>query len=95
MVLNNDNFDQEIAEGTVLVDFWGEGCGPCRAMEPILSEIEIAGVRVVKLKVQDAMDVAVRYNISAVPTFIVFKDGKEVKRLTGIQSKDTLLEASQ
>tara|TARA_Y100000034_G_C6902535_1_gene417747 strand:+ start:3023 stop:3313 length:291 start_codon:yes stop_codon:yes gene_type:complete len=93
--LNDSNFDSEIGSGTVLVDFWSEGCGPCRMMEPVLSEIETAGVKVCKVNAGTNAALSSKYGVSAVPTFIIFKDGEVSERFLGVTSKDTLLEAAQ
>ncbi len=93
--LNEDNFEAETGSGTVLVDFWSDGCGPCRAMEPVLSEVEAAGIKVCKVNAGVHMALSSKYGVSAVPTFIIFKDGKIHEQFRGVTSKARLLEAAQ
>lgn len=94
--LNQDNFDTTIASSPtpVLVDFWSEGCGPCRMLSPVLEELaaEQSGKAVIaKVNIGDSPELAVRFGITAVPTLIVFKNGQLVRTLRGVQSKRELL----
>lgn len=95
-----ENFQQEVKDSPVpvLVDFWATWCGPCRALKPVLNEMagEADGqYKVVGVDIDECQDLASEYNISAIPTVLVFKNGEIVQRLTGLQSKKTLLEAMQ
>lgn len=95
--LNDKNFDAEVlkADLPVLVDFWAEWCGPCRMIAPIIEEIgkELGGkIKVTKLDVDDAQDVAAKYNIMSIPTLLIFKKGAVVGQIVGAMSKDQLLE---
>ena len=92
VILNNDNFKAEVldAKGLVLVDFWATWCGPCQMMAPTVSEIadEYEGkVKVCKLDVDQAMDIAMSYGVASIPTLILFKDGEIVKKSVGVVSK--------
>lgn len=92
--LNDSNFKQQIASGIVLVDFWAEWCMPCKMMAPILNEVadEVSnGVKVCKLNVDQAKQTAAKYNVRSIPTIIVFKNGKEVKRIVGVKQKGFIL----
>lgn len=93
IALTDGNFDEAISSGSMLVDFMASWCGPCRSMSPIVEEIAAEGnVRVGKVNVDEATQTAGRCNVMSIPTFILFKDGKEQKRLVGAMPKDKLLE---
>jgi thioredoxin 1 len=82
----------------VLVDFWSPACGPCRLQEPVLSELadQAAGqFEVKKVNVWDSPELATQFQISAVPTLMIFKQGQVVKTLVGYQDKSKLLTALQ
>ena len=94
--LNKDNFDKTIKSGLVLVDFWAPWCGPCRKQGPIIDELakEVGKTAIIgKANVDDNQQHAKKYKVSSIPTLIIFKDGKEVERLVGLQEKDVLLKA--
>ena len=86
--VNDANFGAEVlnANEPVLVDFWAEWCPPCKAMDPILDElsVELAGkVKIVKLDVETNPGIVTRYNVRAMPTLIVFKDGEPIDMKVG------------
>jgi len=94
--LNQDNFDSIIGSSPtpVLVDFWSEGCGPCRMLNPVLEEIAAAQVGkavVAKVNIGEFPELAARFGITAVPTLIVFKNGQPVRILRGVQSRREIL----
>jgi thioredoxin 1 len=89
-------FDDEVlnAETPVLVDFWATWCGPCRMMAPMIDEIATTHadkLRVVKVDIDAAGDVADRYHVMSVPTFAVFVGGQVVKTISGARAKPALL----
>jgi len=95
--LSDTTFDEEIGSSTepLLVDFWAEWCGPCKMIAPILDEIaeEKAGqIRIGKLNVDDAPDIARRFEVMSIPTMILFKDGEPAKRIIGAKGKAQLLD---
>jgi thioredoxin 1 len=95
--LTDATFDEQVksSEVPVLVDFWAEWCGPCKMISPVLEEIaeEQAGkVRIVKLNIDDNLDVTRRFDVMSIPTLILFKDGEPQVRLIGAKPKGQLLE---
>ena len=89
--VNTDNFEEEVlgAEQTVILDFWAEWCGPCRMVAPIVDEIaeENPDILVGKVNVDNEEALAVKFGIMSIPTLVVIKDGKEVKRSVGVIPK--------
>ena len=95
--LTDSTFDEEVkgADVPVLVDFWAEWCGPCKMIAPILDEIageQNGKLRIGKLNVDDNPGVAQRYEVMAIPTLILFKNGEVQKRLVGAKGKGQLLQ---
>ena len=91
--LNKDNFEKSIANGVALVDFWAEWCGPCKMQLPIIEEFsgEMEGKATVgKVNVDEQLELAQSFGIQSIPTLILFKDGKPVKKLVGLHSKESL-----
>ncbi|MDH3705724.1 MAG: thioredoxin [Acidimicrobiia bacterium] len=95
--LSDTTFDEEIGSSTepLLVDFWAEWCGPCKMIAPILDEIaqeEAGKIRIGKLNVDEAPDIARRFEVMSIPTMIIFKDGEPAKRIIGAKGKAQLLD---
>lgn len=94
LTITDNDFDKTIKKGITMVDFWAVWCGPCRRQGPIVEEIanEVGKkYKIGKLDVDNNKVSSNAYNVRNIPTLIIFKDGKEVKRLVGLQDKQTLL----
>ena len=91
--LNQNNFNNAIANGTTLVDFYADWCGPCRMVSPIVDEIaeERSDITVGKVNVDDENALDMKYGVMSIPTLIVFKDGQEKTRIVGARSKAAIL----
>jgi thioredoxin 1 len=78
----------------VLVDFYADWCGPCKAMNPVIQEVakEVKGrARVLKVNIDKSQEAAMQFNVQAVPTFMIFRNGKTVWRHSGMIDKQSLL----
>lgn len=90
-VFTDQNFQQEIAKGLVVVDYWAPWCGPCRVVTPIIEQLaeELKdNVKVGKMNVDENPQTASVFGIMSIPTVMIFKDGQPVKAVVGAQSKD-------
>ena len=95
-ILSDESFSDTVSESAepVLVDFWAEWCGPCKMIAPILDEIadeQVGSVKIAKLNVDEAQDIARQYEVMSIPTMILFKDGEPVKKIVGAKPKDAIL----
>ena len=92
ITINKNNFEEEVlkSEKIVLIDVWASWCGPCRMMSPVIDEIaEEMGenIKVGKINIDEEKELAIKYDVMSIPTFIVFKNGNEVGRSVGVQDK--------
>jgi thioredoxin 1 len=95
--VTDSSFDKDVMKSStpVLVDFWAEWCGPCRALSPKLEEIagEMSSqVKIVKMNVDENPQTPGQYGIRGIPAMLLFKDGKQVGELIGNQPKDNITE---
>lgn len=93
--VTKENFEEIKNSGkTVLLDFYADWCGPCKMVGPLISQIadEHEDIAVVKVNVDDEMDLAEKFGVASIPTIILFKDGKEAKKNIGAMSKAQLEE---
>jgi len=93
--VTDQNFDTDVlgSEKPIMVDFWAEWCGPCRAVSPILDQIATEHsekIDVVKLNVDDNPETAMKYQITSIPTMKVFRGGEVVKTVIGAKPKPAL-----
>jgi len=95
--VTDKNFENEVLKSNipVMVDFWAEWCGPCKVVSPIVDEIasDLDGkLKVTKVNVDDAQELAAKYNVMSIPTLLIFKGGEPVEQIVGAMSKDQLLD---
>ncbi len=95
MEVNDNNFQTAVLGSgeKILVDFWAPWCGPCRMQTPILERLvksEKTKAKIVKLNTDESPQTARNYHVDSIPTLIIFKDGKEIDRMVGVQPEGVL-----
>ena len=93
-ILNSNEFDNAIASGIVLVDFYADWCGPCKMLSPVIEGLaeKMEQVNFYKLNVDASSDIAGRYGVQAIPNLIIFKDGKAVDQITGFVPENEIID---
>ena len=93
--VTSENFESEVlnSEKVVLVDFYADWCGPCKMLSPIVEKVaeENSDIKVVKINVDNAQDLAMKYQVMSIPTLVVIKNGKEINRHVGLIDKEEII----
>lgn len=94
MIVTDDNFDSTISSHkTIMIDFWADWCSPCKMFSPIIDEVsKETGIWVGKINVDENTIKSIEYDVTSIPTTILFKDGKPIKRMIGAMPKHVLME---
>lgn len=91
--LTKENFEENISKGVTLVDFWATWCPPCQVQGPILDKLSTtlnSDTKIGKVDVDEQRDLANQYGIRSIPTLILFKDGKVIENMVGVQMENAL-----
>jgi len=92
--MNIEEFNELVKEGTTIVDFWAEWCGPCKMVSPVLDEIaEETGSKLLKINVDEEPELAQEFGISGIPAMMVYNNGKKLRDLVGAKPKPALKKA--
>lgn len=92
--INDENFSEIIKKGNILIDCYATWCGPCKMLSPIINQLatEVKNYLFYKLDIDKNEKIALEFNIKAIPTILIFKDGKLIKNEIGFKTKDELEE---
>lgn len=92
-VINTSEFDKAIENGVVVVDFFATWCGPCKMLAPVFDEAsQEVDATFVKVDIDQSLEIAQRFNITTVPTMMIFKNGQKVDSMVGFMPKEKLVE---
>ena len=92
-IIDSTNFEQEVNDGVVVVDFFATWCGPCKMLAPIFEQLSVEmkdDAKFVKVDIDKSLEIARKYMISSVPTMMIFKDGKPVDTMVGFMPKESI-----
>ncbi len=97
VAVSDSDFENEVlkADGPVVVDFWAEWCGPCKALLPLVEEVAVEmkdKVKIVKVNIDESPDAPTKYGVRGIPTLMIFKDGQVVDTRVGGMPKSQLTE---
>jgi len=95
-IVDNNEFKSEIENGITVVDFFATWCGPCKMLAPVLEGLssDMEGkAKFIKVDIDQSLDLASQYQISSVPTMVIFKDGEKVEQLVGFLPKEKIQQA--
>lgn len=96
IILNKGNFEEEVLRSSapVLVDFWASWCGPCQVMKPIIAElaeeVDASEMKVASINIDEEQEIAQKFNVMSIPTFLFFKNSQVADSLMGMQIKEEL-----
>lgn len=90
--LTNENFEEEVKSGKVLVDFYATWCGPCKMLAPVLEEVskDHEDIKIIEVDIDEHEELARKFGIMAVPTLQVYKDGQLISKQSGYVTKDVI-----
>lgn len=92
-IIDTNNFDKEIENGIVVVDFFATWCGPCKMLAPVFEELGNEmneNAKFIKVDIDQSMEIARKFMVSTVPTMMIFKDGKQVDTIVGFMPKESI-----
>lgn len=90
-IVESKDFETEVKEGVVVVDFYADWCGPCKMLAPVFEELsKELPAKFIKIDVDNSQDVAAKFQVASIPTIAILKDGKEVDRIIGFMPKQTI-----